>query len=536
MSEPPVDGLPGGGSSTLADGGWHRMHPLTPLFRGGLVLVVIFGFVIGQLRDRLVQLGISLFAPDGGDYDQGDPLSLILDNHLVVLALLVTLGVVIVIIVVFYLVWRFAQFRITGDHVEVRRGILFRSHRRAPLDRVQGVNLTRPFVARLFGLAKLEVVGAGNDANVLLEYLGTKRAESVRSDILRLASGARAAKEAAVQGTEGGFRQQIIEGLNEGVAGLVEGVDLDDVEPESVVKIPTGRLVASTFVLHVVWFGIAVIALIVVLVIVAIAVMDGHGEAAAAVGGIGFGAGIPLTIGFVSAVWGQLSKSMRYSIAPTRDGVRITFGLTTTVTETIPPGRIFAVEVSQPLLWRPFGWWAVKINRMSGQSRDQQQGNKSQQFNTVLPVGTRADVERILGLILPDAPAEDVPAIWQHGILGPTDGDPYRTMARRAWWRRPVSWRREGYLVTSFGLLLRRGRIWRRLAVFPLARVQGASVAQSPVNRWQRTAWAQVHTVSGPVAGQVHGLDRDDAMAFMQQVSAGAVRAASVDRTHRWSA
>src|SRR5690606_41600386 len=45
----------------------------------------------------------------------------------------------------------------------VRSGVLFRTHRRAPLDRVQGVNLTRPMIARLFGLAKLEVVGAGLD-------------------------------------------------------------------------------------------------------------------------------------------------------------------------------------------------------------------------------------------------------------------------------------------------------------------------------------------------------------------------------------
>ncbi|MDF2492207.1 MAG: hypothetical protein K0Q58_785, partial [Microbacterium sp.] len=26
--------------STLSDGDWHRMHPLTPLIRGGLFLVV----------------------------------------------------------------------------------------------------------------------------------------------------------------------------------------------------------------------------------------------------------------------------------------------------------------------------------------------------------------------------------------------------------------------------------------------------------------------------------------------------------------
>ena len=111
--------------------------------------------------------------------------------------MLVVLGVVLVLIGVFYLSWRFHTFRITGDDVEVRSGILFRTQRRAPLDRVQGVNLTRPIVARLLGMAKLEVVGAGADANVKLEYLSTGNAEAVRADILRLASGARLAEAAA---------------------------------------------------------------------------------------------------------------------------------------------------------------------------------------------------------------------------------------------------------------------------------------------------------------------------------------------------
>ncbi|NKF32792.1 PH domain-containing protein, partial [Pseudomonas sp. BGM005] len=73
--------------------------------------------------------------------------------------------------------------------------------------------------------------------------------------------------------------------------------------------------------------------------------------------GITRGIGIPKINAGVGITWAQISKSLRYSIAPTPDGVRITYGLLTTVTETLPPGRIFAVEVTQSLLWRPFGWW-----------------------------------------------------------------------------------------------------------------------------------------------------------------------------------
>ncbi|MFJ2503200.1 PH domain-containing protein [Microbacterium sp. NPDC087592] len=554
MSEPQLPPSPsaaaavGDSSTTLANGEWHRMHPLTPLFKGGLVLIIVAGIVITNMRDRLITWAVALFAPEEahvGDYSGGDPVDWVLSNNLILVALLSVLGLVIVLVLIFWFVWRFHQFRITGDHVEVRKGFIFRSHRRAPLDRVQGVNLTRPFPARIIGLAKLEVVGAGNDANVELEYLATSRAESVRSDILRLASGARAARNAALNPgsapapaatAPGSARAQLVGSVNSGVNDLLAGVDLADVVPESVVKIPTGRLVGSQLISGLLWvvffgaifaiaFGSALIGLLI----------DGDTDGGVVLLGLGFGMGVPLVIAVVGITWAQISKSLRYSIAPTPDGVRITYGLLTTVTETLPPGRIFAVEVTQSLLWRPFGWWTIKINRMSGKSAAQQSSGSGQQFNVVLPVGKRADVERVLALVLPDVPAESIHSLWEQGVVGPIEGDTYRSMPRRAWWRRPFSWKRHGYLVEEFGLLLRRGIVWRKLAVFPLARLQGVSLSQGPIDRSQRVSGAQVHSVPGPITGYLSGLERADALALLDDVSRAAAEAASRDTTHRWS-
>jgi putative membrane protein len=131
------------------------MHPLTPLFKGGLALIIIAGIVLTNMRDRLIAWAVDLFSPEAhyGDYSGGDPVDWVLENNLILIALLSVLALVLVLVGIFWFVWRFHQFRITGDHVEVRKGIVFRSHRRAPLDRVQGVNLTRPFPARFIGLA-----------------------------------------------------------------------------------------------------------------------------------------------------------------------------------------------------------------------------------------------------------------------------------------------------------------------------------------------------------------------------------------------
>ena len=539
-------------STNLADGEWHRMHPLTPLFKGGLVLIIVAGVVIANMRDRIITWFVELFTPDEahyGDYTGGDPVDWVVNNNLILLVLLGVLGLVVVLVAVFWFLWRFHQFRITGDHVEVRKGIVFRSHRRAPLDRVQGVNLTRPFPARIIGLAKLEVVGAGNDANVDLEYLATTRAESVRSDILRLASGARAARQAAMSpqqpiagadaahaGAPATTRSQLRGSVNEGVTSLITGVDLADVAPESVVKIPTGRLIGSQLISGLLWLLFFGVIFAVALGSTIIGVLsDGDSGGGLVLLGIGLGMGIPMVVAVVGITWAQISKSLRYSIAPTPDGVRITYGLLTTVTETLPPGRIFAVEVSQSLLWRPFGWWTIKINRMSGKSAAAQQSGSAQQFNVVLPVGKRADVERVLGLVLPDVPAASIPFLWEQGVVGPTEGDPFRRMPRRAWWRRPLSWKRHGYSVADFGLLLRRGVIWRKLAVFPLARLQGVSLSQGPIDRAQRVSGAQVHTAPGPITGYLSGLEREDALALLGDVSRAAAEAASRDTSHRWS-
>jgi membrane protein YdbS with pleckstrin-like domain len=231
--------------SPLSDGEWQRLHPLTPLLRGGLFLLVIIGVIVANLRERLFEL----FLPAVTDLPPGvlppDPVDFILANNLILIVGGGALAVLIVLLVIFRLSWRFHTFRISDDDVEVRSGVLFRTHRRAPLDRVQGVNLTRPMVARLLGLAKLEVVGAGLDSNVKLEYLSAKAAETVRGDILRLASGRRLAERGVAAAPAGSAVQQAADAVAAGIQGIVDGEDFSDAEPESIVRIPFGRLVAS---------------------------------------------------------------------------------------------------------------------------------------------------------------------------------------------------------------------------------------------------------------------------------------------------
>ncbi|MFK4834260.1 PH domain-containing protein [Microbacterium sp. ZW T2_14] len=511
--------------SPLSDGEWHRLHPLTPLLRGGLFLIVVIGIVFANLRDRLVFIFLPWLAPgiedEVGEWEGagGDPIDFIIANNLYVLAGLAVLGVLIVLVAVFYTSWRFHTFRITGDDVEVRSGILFRTQRRAPLDRVQGVNLTRPMIARLLGMAKLEVVGAGADANVKLEYLSTANAEAVRADILRLASGRRLGMTSGAAAPRPvGRAAMLSQTVGREITGLIEGPEAPVAELESVVHIPVGRLVAS----HI--LSMSTLGLLVAVVAIVIGVSQG-------ITWLLFGF-VPAIIGYGAYWLRSIVRSLRYAIAPTPDGVRITFGLFTTITEIVPPGRVHAVEVTQPILWRPAGWWAVRINRLTGRSVAD---SSTDQFTTALPVGTAADVERVLRLLQPALPDDERALVVQQGMFGPGEGDTFTNTPKRAWWIRPLSYRRNGFRLTGDVLLMRRGVVWRKLVILPLARLQSLGLYQGPLDRASGVTNVRAHVVTGPVSPFLAAVDRDSALALFDDVARGAVREALADRTHRWA-
>ncbi len=506
---------------SLTDGEWHRLHPATPLLRGGIAALAIVGFVIANLRERLFEL----FLPGAGDPGNYDPITYVWEHGFVGLALLAVLIVLIVVLGAFFLSWRMHTFRVTDEAVEVRSGILFRTHRKAKLDRIQGVGISRPFLPRMFGAAKMEVSVAGQDASVKLEYLFSRDADDLRRDVLTLASGVRLAEQglapAPTVGPEGvltGGDDALARIVNERVNEfLAPELDPDTAPPESVVRIPVDRLVGSTFLS---WGSVFIVVL---LVVMTVSLVNGQFWAL-----FWF---IPSAIGIVSYFWSTITKSLRYSIAGTPSGVRIGFGLFSTSNDTLPPGRVHAIEISQSILWRPFGWWQVKINK-AGLSAEAAAGGKGN--TTVLPVGTLADVARVVDLLL-----SGVTPIDLHSELDRAIRDPGRSgfvlAPRRAVWLDPFAWRRTGYSMHDGLLLFRRGVIWRKVALLPLARMVSFSVSQGPVERMFRLASARAHTVVGPITATLPIVGTAEAARLFEEVSAGIVLASRSDHSHRWA-
>ena len=497
----------------LTDGQWHRLHPVSPLLKGGLVLLAILGAVIANLRERF----IDLFMPSMPA--QGDPVNYIVDNGFVGYAVLAVAVLLVVLIAGFSLSWRMHSFRITEEVVEVRSGILFRTNRKARLDRIQGINIVRPFFARLFGAAKLEISQAGQDANVQLSYLGSSAADDLRREILRLASGTHrgAVSPAGVAG------QTILDRR----VGEFFGTENDPLSApaESIVGIGPGRLIGSLLLTG----GTLVLVLLLIGGVVWVTTTGNLFALFFAFPGV---------VGFGGYYLRRFAKSLRYSIAGTPDGVRVGFGLLSTTSETLPPGRIHSVQVNQPLLWRPAGWWEIKVNRASHSST---KGAAGQANTTILPVGNLADVKKVLELVLPDLvrPAlagqpADLDALVGAGLGRGGVSDGFTTSPRRAAWLRPFSWRRNGFAIAAGSLLLRKGAIWRELIMVPQPRLQSVSIRQGPLLRILGLASVHLHTVSGPINAELGAIDRDVALAFFADAARAAVESASRDTSHRW--
>ncbi|WP_172406913.1 PH domain-containing protein, partial [Clavibacter michiganensis] len=172
----------------LTDGDWHRLHPATPVLRGGVLFIVAIGFLVSSLREQLVEQ----FVPGQRQDGEQDLIPMLVESGSLIWVILALLAFTLLAVGISYLSWRMHTFRVTEETVEVRSGILSRTNRRARLDRIQGVNIVRPLIARLIGAAKLEIQVAGNDANLPLQYLRSRDADAFRLRVLRLASGARA--------------------------------------------------------------------------------------------------------------------------------------------------------------------------------------------------------------------------------------------------------------------------------------------------------------------------------------------------------
>ncbi len=366
--------------------------------------------------------------------------------HFVALGALVVLGLV---------SWLVTRWRIEGNHLRIETGLLRRSSVRYPLSQVQAIDTVRPGLARTLGLAELRLRMGGTGGAARLAYLPAEQANAVRARLLALAQGAHE-----------------------------ETPEPDDRE---LVRVPRGRVAAS----------LLLSAPTVVLVVYFAAL----GTASAAGRNGLLGPTLPILIGDVIAIWRRFNRSYHATVAEAPEGLRVRSGLVETIAETIPRGRVQAVQLVEPLLWRPFGWCRLDVD-VAGRVRDRNDaGRGKRRLRTLLPVGTRGEAEELLALVVPGAPSPD------------------RRPPRRARWKSPLLYHRLSFAFDTHYAVATGGRLARVASWVPLTKVQSLRRVEGPLQRRLGLATVYLDTAGRHFGASFRDLDAGDSREALHRLT-----------------
>lgn len=505
--------------------GWSYLSKLSPVLNSGLMMFVALSIVFVNARDRIIGLFFPPFRNDFTDHsgyggDTFDVFSALAQfGYLVIIGLVVLAGLLVWL--VSWVEWRFTRYRVTAEAVQLRKGMLFKQQKVAPLRKIQGVDLERKLLAKIMGLAAVSITTAGG--NLKLEYLSYAAAQQVREQLLRLVhitnQPATAAQQAGVAEagapTVGGtgaqadpqhsnLPQQLIAPqqplaathtaaygtapqpplstsgtapqMGATAAHLTQyaAALLPETAAQSVVKLSPGRILLSLLLSGTtVFIGILVLVGLPLLFLLPHDIDD--------LFAIGFGfifALLPAAIALISMVFKTLNESYNFNISDSPSGVLITAGLTTTKTATVPQRRINAIEVNQPLLWRLAGWYRVKFVSSGGGTEAEMASGKGY---LALPVGSRDEVLRVLELLL----QTEVPQALAAAVLNPKAKLPYRA-ALRATPLLTINAKMEGAALLSAGgkpvLLSKGGLATHRNCLILLDRAQAVQISSGPLH------------------------------------------------------
>jgi putative membrane protein len=461
---PSPDGTPSPGRPPALDPGmadWHRLHPLSPLVRSGrhftglLILLVLLVVANGR------KSGGSEFISEG-----------------VVIAVVLVLGVI---------NWAVTRWRVERGVLFIETGLVRRQSLRFPLSQAQAIDVVQTGLARTLGLAAIQLRMAGADSSDA-KLLALRKADALRlrEELLSL----RKASPAATAGAPAS--------RTSGAAPTATPTEVQAGE-RVLFRVHPGRLALGLiFSITGVIIAIIVAAIVVIVVVV-------HSRAASA-------SYLPVLIGAIIGVWRQFNGEYGTTVAIAPDGLRLRSGLVQTTAETIRPGRVQAVRLAEPLVWRWFGWARLEVD-VAGPRQRRENRSESRRLRALVPVGTRAEAEQMLAELVAEPPQ-------------PSQRPPGSTR-----WKAPLN-----YHFLAFGgndryVVASKGRLRRTTTWVPLEKVQSVRWIQGPVQRRLGLASVKLDVAGKRVTASATDRTVAEASALLTQLPAQA-RAARTRATH----
>jgi putative membrane protein len=392
-------------------GDWHRLHPLTPVVRAGRRLLSLV----------VVLAGIAVLR-QGRDNSQ-------LVADLIVIALALSGG---------FISWLVTRWQVADGVLRIETGLIRRDSRRFPLTQIQAIDVVQTGIARVLGLAELQLRVAGSDSarGGRLACLRLADAERLRRELLAFAAAPAVPAEApaAPAGPE----------ARAGYGEL-------SVPERMLFRVRPARLAAA-----IVLSRAGAVAAVVIAIVATIVAATGSTVAIASF--------FPAAAGLVLTVWRQYSSEHGTRVAAAPDGLRLRSGLIQTTAETIRPGRVQGVRLVEPLIWRAFGWCRLEVD-VAGPKERRENRSEGQRLRALIPVGSRAEAAQLIRELLSSQPAPD-------------HRPPGRARVKAPLLYHFLAWGADGrYVVAS------RGRICRKTTWLPLEKVQSFRWVQGPVQR-----------------------------------------------------
>ena len=425
---------------------WHRLHPLSPLVRSGRHLT---SFVI------LLAVLIFVNARQAGSD---------LISDLVVVGIVMVAGVI---------SWAVTRWRVDGGVLLIDSGLIRRQSRRFPLSQVQAIDVVQTGLARVLGLAEIRLRMAGADSSGgRLVALRLPEAQALRQQLLSMTPAAPAGAPAAPAGT-GAVPASTSPSAAPVSAGTRDATAASaDVQQERLVfRVRPGRLAVALA------FSITGLVAAVVIAGTVTLISVVHRPALTALF-------LPLIIGAVIGVWRQFNGEYGTTVAVAADGLRLRSGLVQTTAETIRPGRVQAVRLVEPLVWRAFGWCRLEVD-VAGPRQRRENRSEGRRLRPLVPVGTRADAEKMLTELVstPPAPSQRPPG--------------------HARWKAPLMYHFLAWGGDDRYLVAARGRLRRTTTWIPLEKVQSIRWVQGPVQRRLGLASVRLDVAGRRVTGSI---------------------------------
>ena len=422
MTTSPPGSSPGSPVAAGEFGEWHRLHPLSPVVRAGRHVVTIVVLVL-----------VLFFANQNGTGSD-------LVSNGVVVGIAVCAGVV---------SWLVTRWQVADGVLRIETGLIRRESRRFPLAQVQAIDVVQTGLARVLGLADIRLRMAGADSSGgRLASLRRADAEQLRQQLLSMAQ---------VQGAVAGSAAAGLAGPGAGPAGAAGAGPAatrpaGSEQPERLLfRVQSSRLAAAIAL-----SGAGATTVVVIGAMAAVVAVTGKTSAIASF--------LPVAVGVLVALWRRFNSDFGTVVAAAPDGLRLRSGLVQTAAETIRPGRVQAVRLVEPLFWRAFGWCRLEVD-VAGPRQRKENRSESQRLRALIPVGSRAEAEQMIGELLSSRPA------------------PSQRAPRSARWKAPLTYHFLAWGGDDRYVVASRGRISRKTTWVPLEKLQSVRWVQGPVQR-----------------------------------------------------